>query len=193
SNASLPPVHASIQPPAGEKKADGALELSLGECIAIAIEQRPALRAVRASQDATAAGQHALNNIGRLGSLLSPDLPIRKQQAERGVIAAAADVQKLHNQVVHDVTRLYYTVLYAKQQEQLADDVVAQIEAFVKIARELLKSPAPGEMTTAKLDAMIIGLAKVRRLQAKAHAGVKQAEAALRQAMGVQKDSLRFV
>ena len=112
----------AAQPPKEEKPNDGVPELSLGDCIAIAIERQPSLRAMRSSQEATAAGQHALNNIGRLGSLLSPDLPIRKEQAQRGVIAAAADLQKLHNEVVHDVTRLYYTVVYARQQQQLADE-----------------------------------------------------------------------
>lgn len=180
------------QPPKEEKSNDGVPELSLGDCIAIAIERQPSLRAMRSSQEATAAGQHALNNIGRLGSLLSPDLPIRKEQAQRGVIAAAADLQKLHNEVVHDVTRLYYTVVYARQQQQLADDVVAQVETFVDIARKLLNSATPGDMTQAKLDVMMIALTKIKILQAKAHAGVKSAEAGLREIMGVADRSLKF-
>jgi len=167
-------------------------ELNLGECIAIAVEKQPALQAVRASQAATGAGQHALNNIGRLGSLLSPDLPIRKQQSERGVIAAAADVQKLHNELVHDVTRLYFSVVYARQQEQLANDIVAQMKAFVKLAEDLLNSGSPGDMNQLKLDLMKQGLAKVLTLQAKANAGVQQAEAALREAMGVQNCGFDF-
>jgi len=89
----LPAVGATIQPPAnGEKPDENAAipELTLGECIAIAIERQPSLKAVQASQQATLTGQQALNNIGRVGSLLSPDLPIRKQQSSRGVVAAAS-------------------------------------------------------------------------------------------------------
>jgi outer membrane protein TolC len=179
-------------PKAAEPAKEDLPELTLGECIALAVERQPALRAVRASQDATGAGQSALNNIGRIGALLSPDLPIRREQSNRGVVAAAADVQKLHNEVVHDVTRLYYTVVYARQQEQLASDVVAQIEAFKDIAEKLLNSATPGEMTKAKLDLMIIGLARSRRLHSTARTGVQQAEAALREVMGVQDGSIRF-
>jgi outer membrane protein TolC len=191
----LPAVGATIQPPAaGDQPNENAKipELSLGECIAIAVERQPSLKAVQASQRATLAGQQALNNIGRIGSALSPDLPIRKQQSSRGVVAAAADVQKIHNEVVHDVTRLYYTVVYARQQEQLAEDVVAQIEAFVKIAEEQLKSRNPGDMTKAKLNAMVIGQSKAKRLQATAQIGVKQAEAALREVMAVQDGTFPF-
>lgn len=184
STLTLPKIVA--KQPQVEKARDDYPELSLGECIAIAVEKQPALRAVRSSQDATGAGQHALNNIRRLGALMSPDLSIRKQQADRAVIAAAADVQKLHNEVVHDVTRLYYSLVYARQQEQLADDIVAQMKAFIKTAETLLKSATPGDMTPLKLHLMRMGLAEVVALQADAAAGVKQAESALREVMGVQ-------
>jgi outer membrane protein TolC len=160
-------------------------ELTLGECIAVAVERQPSLRAVRASQDATGIGQQALNNIGRLGQLLRPDLPIRKEQSARGVIATAADVQKLHNEVVHDVTRMYYSAVYARQQEQLAADVEAQIDLFVKVARDLLNSADPRGMTKAKLDQMLIGQAEVRLLHATARTGIRTADAGLREAMGV--------
>ena len=179
-------VSTRTKAPEDEKKSD-LPELSLGECIAIAVERQPALKAVHASQVATAAGKQALQNIRRLGSLVSPDLPIRKEQANRGVIAAAADVQKLHNEVVHDVTRLYYTVVYAKQQEQLADDTVAQVEAFVDIGKKLLNSATPGDMTKAKYNLMILGLTDARKLQGKAHSGVKLAVAGLREVMAVER------
>jgi outer membrane protein TolC len=181
----LIPVRASAQ----EKKIP---ELSLGECIQVAIERQPSLKAALASQDASAIGRSALNNIGPVGSLLSPDLPVRRQQAERGVAAAGADVQKTYNEVVHDVTRLYYSVVYARQMEQHADEVTAQIEAFADISKRLLNSTTPGEMTQGKYDTMVIALAKVKKLRGKAQTGVKQAEAALREAMGVADGSLKF-
>lgn len=167
-------------------------EYSLGECIAVAAQRQPSLKAVLASQDAVLSSQQALYHIGPVGSLLSRDLPVRKQQAGRGAIAASADVQKVYNDVVHDVTRLYYSVVYARQQELLANDIVAQIDTFVDISRKLLNSPTPGEMTKTKLDVMLIQQAKVRKLQLKAQTGVKKAEAALREAMGVADGSLPF-
>jgi outer membrane protein TolC len=178
----------------GKKVADAALpEYSLGECIAIALERQPSLRAVRSSQDGSAAGMQALNNIGRLGQLLSPDLPVRKEQAQRGAIAVAADVQKTHNEVVHDVTRLYYTVVYARQVGVIAEDVVAQVELLTKIGRDVLNSATPGKMTKLKLDAMEIGLRDARKLRLMAQQGERQAYAALREAMAAQDDAARFV
>jgi len=188
----LAAIAATAMPPADPDKKDGFPELSLGECIAVAVERQPALKAVRASQEATNAGRTALGNIGRIGQLVSPDLSIRKEQSARGVIAAAADVQKLHNEVVHDVTRLYYTVVYARQAGQIADDVVAQLELLVKIGRDLLNSPQPGDMTKAKLDAMEIGLAEARILQNRAVQGEKQAHAALREVMAVTEATMPF-
>jgi outer membrane protein TolC len=175
-----------------EPTENGVQELTLGQCVAIAVERQPALKAVRASQMGTAGGQQALNNIGRLGERLSPDLPIRREQASRGVVAAAADVQKVHNEVVQDVTRLYYTVVYAGQQEQLAADVVAVLDLLVKIGEKLLASGMPGEMTPQKLNAMKIGLAEARRLQATARQGQKSAHAALREVMAVDEASFPF-
>lgn len=167
-------------------------EYSLGDCIAIAVERQPSLRAVRSSQDGTAAGMHALNNIGRLGQLVAPDLPIRKEQAQRGAVAAAADVQKTHNELVHDVTRMYYTAVYARQVGVIAEDVVAQVELLTKIGRDVLNSPNPGTMTKAKLDAMEIGLRDARKLLLTARQGERKAYGALRELMAVQ-DGPRFV
>lgn len=166
-------------------------ELTLGECIAVALDRQPALRAVKASQNATQIGSQALNNIGRLGKLVSPDLPIRKEQASRGVIAAAADIQKMHNEIVQDVTRLYYTVVYATQQEVVAADAVADLDLLVKVGRKYLAAGL-GEMTQAKLDLMIIGLNKARSLQASARIGTRQAYAALREVMAADEATFPF-
>ncbi|MBN9520186.1 TolC family protein [bacterium] len=190
----LAPTPVVAQAENGKKAADEAVPAySLGECIAIALERQPSLRAARSSQDGSAAGMHALNNIGRLGQLLSPDLPVRKEQAQRGAIAAAADIQKTHNEVVHDVTRLYYTVVYTRQVGGIAEDVVAQVELLTKIGRDVLNSATPGKMTKLKLDAMEIGLRDARKLRLMAQQGERKAYAALRELMAVQDVSARFV
>jgi outer membrane protein TolC len=190
-----------LQPPApangnGKENGNGHADLpvyTLGECIATALERQPTLRAVRSSQEATAAGIHALDNIGRLGQLIAKDLPVRKEQAQRGAVASAADVQKTHNEIVHDVTRLYYTVVYAHQVGQIAEDVVAQVELLTKIGRDVLNSPNPGTMTKAKLDAMEIGLRDARVLLLTARQGERKAYSAMREIMGVQEGGFRFL
>ena len=191
------PTPLAAQPDAGNGKgmngAAGLPEYTLGDCIAIALERQPALRAVRSSQEGGAAGMRALNNIGRLGSLVAPDLPVRKEQAQRGAVASAADIQKIHNEIVHDATRLYYTVVYARQVGLIAEDVVAQVELLTKIGRDILNSPNPGTMTKAKLDAMEIGLEDARKLLRTAQQGERKAYSALRELMATQDAGSRFV
>ncbi len=167
-------------------------ELSLGQCIALTLERNPGLRALQESQQATGVGLQGLNSVGRLGSLFSRDLAIRKEQANRGVRASAAYVQKKHNELVNDVTRLYYTVVYAHQQSLIAEDVVAQIELLVDVARKLLEAADQRGMTKAKLDLMKIGLSKARGLLEKARSGEERAYAGLRMLMAVQDGSFPF-
>src|SRR6185369_2076053 len=94
----------------GDKNGNGheetGPEMTLGECIAVALERQPSLKAVKDSTAATEAGYRALTNFGTVGTIISPDLEIRKQQAKRGLMATSAEYQKLHNEVVQDVTRL---------------------------------------------------------------------------------------
>ncbi len=176
-----------------QEKADGQKDkntdtrplLTLADCLAIALEHQPSLKAAILSQKSTSASQNALNNIQKIGELFSPDLPIRKQQAASGQVAASADIQKVHNDIVYDTTRLYYTIVYARQQEQIADNVVATLERLVEIGKIVLDSPMPGDMTKAKLDQMKIGLAEAKSLRLTAVVGRKQAYAGLREVMGV--------
>src|SRR5262249_39006146 len=67
-----------------EKYPDVGPELTLGECIAIALERQPSLKALQASTAAAEAGYKALSNFGTVSTVFSPDLEIRKQQAKRG-------------------------------------------------------------------------------------------------------------
>jgi hypothetical protein len=189
SPAGLPTPAPAAEPKADEAKAP---ELSLGECITVALERQPSLKAARATMDATEASLRGLNGIGPLGQALSPDLPIRKEQASRGITASAADLQKTHNEVVQDVTRLYYTVVYARQQEVIADDVVGRLEVLIDLATKLLESKMPGTMTPMKLNVMKIGLSQARTLRAETQLGQKQAMAALREAMAVEETTFPF-
>lgn len=171
-------------------------ELTLGECIAVALERSPTLRAARASMAATQAGYRSLMNFGTVGTLISPDLNIRKQQAERGLAAAAADYQKVHNELVYDVTRLYYTAVYAGQQEGLAADVVDYLGAMVKLIRKILDEAKTkeelGGLNEGKYLTVRIGLAQAQELQQEARIGRQRALAALRQVMAVDPQTFPF-
>lgn len=180
----------------GDKFAETGPEMTLGECIAVALERQPSLKAVLESTAATEAGYRALTNFGTASTIISPDLEIRKQQAKRGLMATAAEYQKLHNEVVQDVTRLYYTAVYAGQQYQLADNVVVRIDFLVEVGRKLLeieKDPTKLEgFSTLKLLLMENGLLEAKKLQASAKLGRQKALAGLREVMGVDGRTFPF-
>lgn len=184
------------QSPHGAKDAPAAAaaagpELTLGDCIAIAVERQPSLRSVRASQDATLAGRQALENIGVVASLLSRDLPVRKQQADRGVLASSADIQRAHNEVVADATQLYYAAVLAGQQEGIAKEAVQRLTALVDIAREMLKNGVVA-MTKPKLLEMEKNLSRAQVQLKTAQVGREKAMAALREIMAVQNCDFPF-
>ncbi len=171
-------------------------ELTLAQCIAIALERQPSLAALRSSTAATEAGYRALSNFGTPATFISPDLEIRKQQAKRGLMATSAEFQKLHNEVVQDVTRLYYTSVYAKQQQQLAETVVARLTVLVDIAERLLKETKDAKdlegFNTLKLQLMKTGLLEAKKLHATATLGRQKALAGLREVMGVDGRTFPF-
>ncbi len=164
-------------------------KLTLAQCLQIGAENHPAVRAATASLAATERGYLALHNLPRIAEFVTPDLCVRKQQAQRGVTAAAAEVMKARQENAYDVTRLYFDYVYASQQEQTASEVVEQMELFYKQAQEYLKLDLPpnpqvkvNEFTLGTLDALI---GQVRDLRGTASTGRKRALNALQEAMGV--------
>jgi outer membrane protein TolC len=175
----------------------GGPELTLGECIGVALERQPALKAVQQSAAAIEAGERALRKFGTVTTIFSPDLEIRKQQAKRGLMATSAEYQKLHNEVVQDVTRLFYTAVYAKQQQELAENVVTRLDFLVEVGKNILKDAklAAKELegfNTLKLRMMEDGLLQAKTLQATAKVGEKKALAGLREVMGVDARTFPF-
>jgi hypothetical protein len=190
----LPPPH---PPDAVDalKFPESGPELTLGECIAIALERQPSLKAVKDSTAATEAGYRALTSFGTVNTFFSPDLDIRKQQAKRGLMATSAEYQKLYNEVVQDVIRLYYTAVYARQQQQLAENAVVQLEYWVRVGEIFLKETAPanlGGFNYLKLQIMKNGLIEAQKLHARATVGRHKALSGLREVMGVDERAFPF-
>ncbi len=166
--------------------------LNLQECIAIAMDRQPNIRAAYASLRATEIGTRSLTKLGPIAKLLSPDLPYRKMQAERGGTIGQADVLKVQQETVYDVTRLYYTFVYARQQELTASDIIEQMEVFYDIADELLKQGAQPNLNQFSLFRMEDAIAEVKSPRVTARTGQKKALAALKEAMGVEQ-SFSFI
>ena len=166
--------------------------LQLSECLAIAAERRPAIRAARHSLAAAERGAAALNNLPALAERLSPDLPVRRQQSARGVVVAAAEVQKAGHDTTHDVTYLYYSYVYARQQEQTANDVIQQMEIYYDVAEGIVASgvrdPKMKRVDQFTLYDLQNLIGDVRQQRVRAVTGRKLALEALKQAMGVGDD-----
>lgn len=167
-------------------------KLGLGECIAIALERQPNILAANASLRATEIGTRSLNKLGPVARLLTPDLPYRRQQSDRGLSIAHADVLKVQQETVYDVTRLYYTFVYARQQELTATEIIDQMEVFYKIAEESLKEGVQPGLNQFTLFRMEDAIAEVKSPRVTARMGQRKALAALKEAMGVEQ-SFSFI
>jgi outer membrane protein TolC len=169
--------------------------LTLGQCLQIGQERHPSIHAAQATLAASERGYLALLNFKRpiLAEWLSPDLPYRRQQAQRGIAAATADVLLARQNNTYDVTRLYYSYIFATQQEQTASEIVEQMETFYEAAVEILKLELPPDPKGPKINEFTIGtldsvISEVRDLREEASVGRKKAIAALKQAMAVEPE-----
>lgn len=164
--------------------AEESRPLGLLECIQVALERQPAIDAQRASLAAAETGRRALAKM-RVLSLVSRELPIRRQQAEMGVTVASAALDQTERETTYAVTRLYYSVIYAKEQKRVTDDVVDHLKATLETAKNLVKA-GHREVTTSTVDKITVYLRLAETKQTDAARGMDRALAALREAMGLE-------
>ncbi len=161
--------------------------LTLPECLGLALERQPTLAAARASLAAAEEGSRSLEET-RIPAAIVHELPFRRKQARLGVQVVAAGVHLAEYETVYAVTRTYYTVLYARQQEQVARQVVDHLRATRDITRRVLESGASREVTTSTLDRVTVYLRLAETRQVQAAEGVERALAALKEAIGLGPD-----
>jgi outer membrane protein TolC len=120
----------------------------------------------------------------QLLALLAPELAVRRRQAARGVTAATAGLDQAQQETGYAVTRTFFTVLYARDQERVARSVVDRLTATRDAAKKALDAGAR-DVTAVDVNraTVYLRLAEVKRVQAAQ--GVKRALAALREAVGL--------
>jgi outer membrane protein TolC len=162
------------------------LALSLEDCLQLALQRQPRIAAWRASLAAAEDGFRALDNLQAPG-LLVPELPVRRRQASLGITAAAAGVDQAQRETVYAVTRTYFSVLYAREQERLARGVVARLKATRDQAKRAVEA-GEREVTNNEVNraTTYLHLAETKRSQA--GQGVKRALAALKEAIGLRPE-----
>jgi outer membrane protein TolC len=162
-----------------------ASALTLPACLQIAIEQQPALIALRASLAAANTQYQGLEKLHFPAGLISPDLPIRRRQACLGIRIAEAGLDQGEWDTLYAVSRTYFGVLFARKQQKVAGDLVESLRFYQERVGELVKKGESREWTTSTVDKITIYLRLAETRQAEAIRGVERATAALREAMGV--------
>jgi outer membrane protein TolC len=159
--------------------------LTLAECLDISLAQQPALAASQASVAAAEAQKRALDNLHAPPlTAASRELPIRRQQASLGITVAEAGLSLAKQETIYAVTRTYHSVIYARQQERVANRVVSELTDALENARRLVQGGAR-YVTKNDVDKTEAYLRLAESRQFDAQRGVAVALAALKEAMGV--------
>ena len=179
----------AMEPPPAEwhgssfAAAPAAETLCLADCLRLALQRQPRVAAQQASLSAALDGQRALETLGFPASL-AREVPVRRRQANLGVSAAAAGLDQAQRDATYAVTRAYYSVLYAREQEGVAADVVERLSATRDAAQRAVDNGAKDTTVSDVQRATVyLHLAEARRTQATQ--GVLRALASLAEAIGL--------
>jgi outer membrane protein TolC len=178
------PAPGESAPTAPAAAAHAPLVLDLPSALSLALGHQPRIAAARASLAASQDGQRALCSL-HVPDAIAHQLPIRRQQAALGVTASVAGVAGAEYEAVYAVTRTYYTVLYAREQEKLARGVVERLSAIHDSAKRMLDAGARNVTSSDVGKSLVyLRLAEAKRVQASE--GVQRALAALKEAIGLE-------
>jgi len=162
--------------------------LSLQECVQLGLMYQPALTAAQASLDAAQTSYQSLQNL-RLAGLISRDLPIRRQQACLGIQIAEAFLLQAEWETRYAVTRNYFSMIHARNQQAVADSVLVKLRQNRENAIRIVNAGDPKSPVT-QIDVwnLDVQIKFLEARKAEATVGIERARSALREAMGVDKD-----
>ncbi len=176
---------ASVSCTAGQGASLASLRLE--DCLSLASQKQPALIAYRASLVGSQFGQQAMNTLRFPADLLG-EIPFRQKQAALGVSVASAGLDEAQRQTTYAVTRTYFTVLYAREQDRVARSVVERLKATQDLAARMLKDGARDvSESDVNRSSVYLELAETRRIEASQ--GVERALSALREAIGLEPEA----
>jgi outer membrane protein TolC len=159
-----------------------ALTLDLAGCLHLALQQQPRVEARRASVTAAEDAQRALETL-HVPGCLAPGLPVRRRQAALGVTAASAGLAQAESEAVYAVIRTYYTVVYAREQNLVANGVVERLSAIHDAVQRSLEA-GDRDITSADVKRTLVYLRLAQTRKTQAAEGVQRALAALKEAVG---------
>ena len=180
-----PPAPPATVAPAASPAVTIVPAYTLADCLHIGREHQPSIQAAVASLGSAQMAQKGLNEI-RFGSRLSKELPVRKQQSSFGVAAASANLCQVQRDVDCSIARMYFSVLYAREQKKVAESISARLRATVAVGETLLgKEGALADLNTLSIERAKLYAQLASARVDEANRGLQRAGAALREAMGV--------
>lgn len=176
-------VHAPAQTPSSPLPDH---PLRLADCLAISEERQPSLIVARARLAAAQSKLAALESLDGPVARLRHDLPLRRQQARLGIDASAADLTRLQTENRYVVTRAYLSVLYARIQRSVLNDLVDDLKYLRERVRASVEKKERPEWTAATVDLITLYLRRTEAKQAEADRGIALSLAAVREALGFE-------
>jgi outer membrane protein TolC len=152
----------------------------------LAISHQPALTAEQESLRTAEARQKAVDRL-LVPTLLQRDLPVRRQQSALGVQVAAAGANHAEWEGIYATTRNYFSVLYARQQQKVADDALLNLETLREAIKRLVALDRKN-VTQLHADKVDVYIQIVQGRREEAVFGIDRANAALREAVGLSAD-----
>ena len=160
--------------------------LRLVDCLAISEERQPSLLVARARLAASQSKLAALESLDGPVVRLRHDLPIRRQQARLGIDAATADLARLETENRYVVTRAYLSVLYARAQRSVLDNLIDDLKYLRERVRASVEKKDRPEWTVATVNLITLYLRRSEARRAEADRGIALSLAAVREALGVE-------
>src|SRR5262249_50619428 len=126
------------------------------------------------------------DDLGLVASLIGKDLPYRRQQADLGVAIATAGLHQSEWDAVYMVTRSFFSVQYARRQEQAAKKALDKLRTIRDQATGYVKLGLPDVVVTQlDVDKLTVTIDLYQAKMAEATQGILGPGAARRGAWGV--------
>lgn len=160
--------------------------LRLADCLALSEERQPSLLVARARLAAAQSKVASLESLDGPVARLRHDLPIRQQQARLGIEAEQANLTRLESENRYVVTRAYLSVLYARAQRNVLNDLIEELTYLRQRVQLSVEKQERPEWTAATVDLITLYLRRTEARRAEADRGIVLALAALREALALE-------
>jgi hypothetical protein len=117
------------------------------------------------------------------------DLPIRRQQARLGIEAAQAELARLQADNRYVVTRAYLSVLYARVQRKVLDDLIEDLIFLRDRVRASIEKKERPEWTAATVDLITMYLRRTEARRTEADRGIALALAVVRESLSLEPNA----